>query len=141
MKTIEVIRVLTIVAFVLKSTVSMAQPDSVYIDNNTDSDTVLFAGSNEVQEKQALVLKHRNPYKFNPVQLVVPGTLIGVGIIGLESDWLKYQNKEIKEELQENLDRKFTIDDFSQYVPMAATYGLNLCGVKGKHGYGELTII
>lgn len=56
MKTIEVIRVLTIVAFVLKSTVSMAQPDSVYIDNNTDSDTVLFAGSNEVQEKQALVL-------------------------------------------------------------------------------------
>ena len=101
MKTIEVIRVLTIVAFVLKSTVSMAQPDSVYIDNNTDSDTVLFARSNEVQEKQALVLKHRNPYKFNPVQLVVPGTLIGVGIIGLESDWLKYQNKEIKEELQE----------------------------------------
>ena len=68
MKTIEVIRVLTIVAFVLKSTVSMAQPDSVYIDNNTDSDTVLFAGSNEVQEKQALVLKHRNPYKFNPVR-------------------------------------------------------------------------
>lgn len=141
MKTIEVIRVLTIVAFVLKSTVSMAQPDSVYIDNNTDSDTVLFAGSNEVQEKKALVLKHRNPYKFNPVQLVVPGTLIGVGIIGLESDWLKYQNKEIKEELQENLDRKFTIDDFSQYVPMAATYGLNLCSVKGKHGYGDLTII
>lgn len=141
MKTIEVIRVLTIVAFVLKSTVSMAQPDSVYIDNNTDSDTVLFAGSNEVQEKQALVLKHRNPYKFNPVQLVVPGTLIGVGIIGLESDWLKYQNKEIKEELQENIDRKFTIDDFSQYVPMATTYGLNLCGVKGKHGYGDLTII
>lgn len=56
-------------------------------------------------------------------------------------DWLKYQNKEIKEELQENIDRKFTIDDFSQYVPMAATYGLNLCGVKGKHGYGDLTII
>lgn len=60
----------------------------------------------------------------NPGQTVttlVPGTLIGVGIIGLESDWLKYQNKEIKEELQENIDRKFTIDDFSQYVPMAAT--------------------
>ena len=80
----------------------------------------------------------------NPGQTVttlVPGTLIGVGIIGLESDWLKYQNKEIKEELLENIDRKFTIDDFSQYVPMAATYGLKLCGVKGKHGYGDLTII
>lgn len=24
---------------------------------------------------------------------------------------------------------------------MAATYGLRLCGVKGKHGYGDMTII
>ena len=40
MKTIEVIRVLTIVAFVLKSTVSMAQPEILFIYNNTDSDTV-----------------------------------------------------------------------------------------------------
>ena len=50
MKTIEVIRVLTIVAFVLKSKVSMAQLDYVYIDNNKDSDTDLFAGSNDGQE-------------------------------------------------------------------------------------------
>ena len=81
------------------------------------------------------------PYKFKFLQLVVPGTLIGVGIIGLESDWLKIQNKEIREELQENIDRKLTIDDFTQYMPMAATYGLNLCGIKGKHDYGDLTII
>ncbi len=33
------------------------------------------------------------------------------------------------------------IDDFTQYAPMAATYGLNLCGIKRKHGYGDLTII
>ncbi len=33
------------------------------------------------------------------------------------------------------------MDDFTQYAPMTATYGLNLCGIKGKHGYGDLTII
>ena len=82
-----------------------------------------------------------NPYKFNILQLAIPSTLIGVGIIGLESDWLINQNKEIREELQENIDNKITIDDFSQYAPMVATYGLNLCGIKGKHGYGDLTII
>ena len=82
-----------------------------------------------------------SPYRFKPLQFVVPVTLFGVGLIGCESDWLKYQNKEIRDELQENIDSRFTIDDFSQYAPMVATYGLNLCGLKGKHGYGDLTII
>lgn len=81
------------------------------------------------------------PYKFKPVQLIVPATLIGVGVIGLESDWLKYQNREIREELQENIDHKLTIDDFSQYAPIAAVYGLDLFGVKGKHDAIDQTII
>lgn len=82
-----------------------------------------------------------NPYRFKPLQLLIPSTLFTVGLIGCESDWFQARNKEMRDELQENIDSKFTIDDFSQYAPMAATYGLNLCGIKGKHGYGDLTII
>ncbi|WP_044266592.1 phosphatase PAP2 family protein [Bacteroides timonensis] len=81
------------------------------------------------------------PYKFKPVRLIVPATLIGVGIIGLESDWMKYQNREMRDELQEDIDQKVSIDDFSQYAPMAAVYGLNLCGIKGRHGFADRTII
>lgn len=83
----------------------------------------------------------RNPYKFKPVRLIIPATLIGVGIIGLESDWMKYQNREMRDELQEDIDQKVSIDDFSQYAPMAAVYGLNLCGIKGRHGFADRTII
>lgn len=81
-----------------------------------------------------------NPYRFKPTQLIVPATLVGVGIIGLESDWLKYQNSEIREELQENIDHKLTIDDFSQYAPAAAVYALDLCGVRGRHDATDQTI-
>ncbi len=42
----------------------------------------------------------KSPYKFKPLQLVVPATLIGVGFIGLESDWGKFQNTETRDELQ-----------------------------------------
>lgn len=77
--------------------------------------------------------------KFNYPQLIIPVTLIGVGIIGLESDWLKYQNSEIKHELRENIDTKFTVDDFSQYIPMVSVYGLNLCGIKGRHSLKDRT--
>ena len=72
---------------------------------------------------------------------VVPALLIGTGLIGLESDWLKYQNHEIRNELQENIDRKMTLDDISQYMPMVAVYGLNLAGIKGKHNFRDRTMI
>lgn len=117
----------------------MAQTDSVCHDNTIISDSIPFVADNE--QGKSVIAMCSSPYKFKPLQLIVPGTLIGVGIIGLESDWLKFQNREIRNELQENIDHRLTIDDFTQYAPMAATYGLNLCGIKGKHGYGDLTII
>ncbi|MGN0282487.1 MAG: phosphatase PAP2 family protein [Prevotella sp.] len=82
-----------------------------------------------------------NPYKFKAVQLAVPTVLIGVGLIGLESDWLKYQNHEVRDELQENIDHRLSVDDFTQYAPMVAVYGLDLMGVKGKHRAVDKTII
>ena len=38
---------------------------------------------------------------FNYKPLIIPGVLIGYGIIGIESDQLKGWNSEIKEELNE----------------------------------------
>lgn len=133
-------RVLTVCFIILKSVICAAQTDSVNYDNVIISDSIPFIAENE-PGKSVCTPMCSSPYKFQPLQLIVPGTLIGVGIIGLKSDWLKYQNKEVRDELQENIDRKFTIDDFTQYTPMAATYGLNLCGIKGMHGYGDLTLI
>lgn len=82
-----------------------------------------------------------NPYRFNAWRLIVPSTLIGVGIVGLESHWIMNQNNEIRNELQENIDKRISIDDFSQYVPAAAVYGLNLYGVKGLHDTRGQTVI
>lgn len=36
----------------------------------------------------------------------------------------KYQNREIRDELWENIDGRLTVDDFSQYAPMVAAKGL-----------------
>ena len=84
---------------------------------------------------------NENPYRFRPTQLIIPGLLIGAGFIGLESDWLKYTNNETKDELQEHPHSKIGVDDFSQFAPLAAAYGLRLCGIKGQHDYVDLTII
>lgn len=79
--------------------------------------------------------------KFNYKALVIPTVLIGYGVIGLNSDQLLFFNSEIKNEVQEDIDLRFTIDDISQYVPMAATYGLDFAGIKSEHRFKDKLII
>lgn len=117
----------------------MAQRDTVSSEIMTD--TVPYVMGDKAEAVQRVLPVSADTYRFKPLQMIVPAALVGVGVIGLESDWLKYQNREIREELQENIDSKFTIDDFTQYLPTATAYGLRLCGVKGRHSYGELTVI
>lgn len=63
---------------------------------------------------------------FNYKQLIIPAVLIGYGVIGLESDQLKGCNAQIREEVQEDIDEKISIDDFSQYAPMVSVYTLKV---------------
>lgn len=85
--------------------------------------------------------KNDSTHKFKFKQLIIPTVLIGYGVIGIESDQLKLFNTEIKEEVNEDIDEKITIDDFSQYLPAASVYGLNAIGIKGKHNLKDRTII
>lgn len=85
--------------------------------------------------------KASNYIQFKPQALIVPTTLIAYGIIGIESDGLKYLNAEIQEEVYENIDEKTTIDDFSQFAPIAAVYAFNAAGIKGKNNFKDRTII
>lgn len=111
-------------------------------DDATDSTNMFSTCTvNDTTFMKRSKAKSNSPYKFRPAQLIVPAALIGVGAIGLESDWLKHQNHEIREELQENIDHKLTFDDFSQYAPIATIYGLDLFGVRGKHYVIDQTII
>ncbi|MEO8237179.1 MAG: phosphatase PAP2 family protein [Flavobacterium sp.] len=79
--------------------------------------------------------------KFNYKQLIIPGVLIGYGVIGIESDQLLGWNSDIREEVTEDIDEKITIDDFSQYTPAASVYILNAFGVEGKNNMRDRSVI
>jgi hypothetical protein len=78
---------------------------------------------------------------FNYKQVIIPAVFIGYGIVGLESGQIKGFNSGVSEEVTEDIDDKTSIDDFSQYAPMAAIYGLSALGVKGKNSTKDKTII
>ena len=69
-----------------------------------------FAFAQNVRDsivKDSVKVDFKNQLKFNYKQLIIPTALITYGIIGLESDQLKFFNSEIKEEVNEHIDQKF----------------------------------
>lgn len=82
-----------------------------------------------------------NPYKFKGTELIAPGVLLGIGIVGLENGWWKKVNREIRDDFQKNDHKNIIIDDYMQFLPAVASYGLKFCGVKGLHDLVDYTII
>jgi len=103
-------------------------------DPITQTDSVHFV-------KPSFVTDSILPYKFKYKQLIIPAALIGYGLVGMESDWLKGFNSEIREEMTEDIDQKISIDDFSQYAPAASVFALNAFGVKGKNSLRDQSLI
>ena len=98
----------------------------------------LTTQAQELPNKDTIVAKN---IKFNYKQLILPVGLMSYGFIGIESDAIKNFNSEIKEEVNEHIDKRITIDDFAQYAPAVAVYALNNIGIKGKNNLRDRSII
>lgn len=83
----------------------------------------------------------KNNLKFNYKQLIIPTVLIGYGIIGFDNPELLGFNDQVKKEVNEHIDDKVSIDDFTQYAPAATVYVVNNIGVPGKNNLKDRSII
>ena len=72
---------------------------------------------------------------------IIPSLLIAYGFTTIKSDGLSDINEEIKEEIwTENPHVPLHIDNYLQFLPAAAVYGLNIVGIKGKHDFIDRTV-
>jgi len=79
--------------------------------------------------------------KFHIKSLIFPVILISAGLVGVHSDWMESENHNISSGLTKRVKKDITIDNYTQYAPMLAVYGLNLVGIKGRHDFEDRTII
>lgn len=91
--------------------------------------------------KDSIKIDSKPQLKFNFKQVIIPAVCIGYGVWGLENHNIQLFNTEIREEVTEHIDEKFTIDDISQYTPAATALGLEAFGVKGKNRFKDKVII
>lgn len=80
-------------------------------------------------------------YHFNAKKLIVPATLITYGSLSLAIPALDNLNKSTQNELLEDNTKGNRFDNYTQYLPAVAVYGLNLAGIQGKHNFKDRTII
>jgi membrane-associated phospholipid phosphatase len=73
--------------------------------------------------------------------LILPALLIGYGFAQFSIDGIRDLDVKVREKV---VNASFThchLDDYLQFAPAAAVYGLNLAGVQGRHNFAERTII
>ncbi|ABQ07470.1 phosphatase PAP2 family protein [Flavobacterium johnsoniae] len=102
--------------------------------------TLLF--SQNIEADSSILSKTTNPaYQFSTKKLIIPTILVSYGVLSLMSDGLKTLNQSTRHESKEHILPGAKIDNYMQYAPAIAVYGLNLSGVKGKHNFKDRTII
>lgn len=80
-------------------------------------------------------------YHFKAKKLIIPAALITYGSLSLVIPQLDNLNKSTKNEILEDKTKGNNFDNYTQYLPAVAVYGLNLAGVEGKHNFRDRTII
>ena len=80
--------------------------------------------------------------KLRAVSFIIPAVLTGYGVLAIGDGPLTDLNYSTKNELQE--DRPFfksAIDNYAQYAPAAAVFGLQAFGIKGKNSVKDEAVI
>ena len=118
-----------------------AQTDSLRSDDVfrqiAASDTVAA----DIAPEEAETRKKDNPYRLRPAAVAVPAAMVAVGAAGVRSPWLKARNRAVRRGFQKSVHGKCTADDYLQYTPILAAYGLRAFGVRGRHDWVDKTII
>lgn len=78
------------------------------------------------------------PYKA----FLLPVTFVVYGIVSLHTDALQDVNETVKEKVYtERLPHKLPIDNYLQYAPTVAIYGLNAAGIHGINNFRDRTML
>lgn len=80
---------------------------------------------------------HNAPYS----KFIIPTALISYGLLTQGSSKLKRIDESTHHEITEHYQNNFPIDNYLQYAPYVAYYGLDLAGFKAKHNLPDRTIV
>lgn len=123
-----------------KSTLKLETSPPIY--NNLDIYSPAF-GDEQFNFTPEKLYKKKNSSLLNASysKFIIPAAMISYGVITRKSSSLQALDHSTHREVSEHLKVKIPIDDYSQYAPALAVYGLDLAGIKAKYNFRDRTII
>ncbi len=104
-------------------------PDSV-----KTVDSPLYEGASRLPENLE--------YRFNAKQLILPGSLIVTGTVGVYNGAFKKLNSKVKSEMTHLRGNcYFHADDYIQYIPAITYLAFGSIGIKSKHSFKERLVV
>ena len=86
------------------------------------------------------VMKTRGKNPPTVKSFIIPAVLVSYGLLSLSNNGIRTLDFSTKSEIQEDHPLfAHHLDNYLQYAPMVAVYGLNLAGVKGRHSIADQT--
>jgi hypothetical protein len=101
----------------------------------TELDDTLY--NKVIQLDSVLVKAPRMSFR----KIIVPATLVTAGIFSVGNGFIRHEDMRMRNELQEHIHQKFTVDNFTQYAPAAAVFSLKALGVKSSHTWKEQALV
>ena len=74
-------------------------------------------------------------------QFIIPSTLFGIGLIGLENKQIKRINTELRTFVNKNFDGSIHVDDYTQFAPTATILMMHAFGKKGVNKTTDVIFI
>ena len=84
---------------------------------------------------------HAVRYATPVSKLIIPAVCISYGALTQVSKPLQQFDKHIETEVRKHFTKCRHFDDFLQYAPVSAVYGLDFVGVKAKHNFRDRTFV
>lgn len=72
---------------------------------------------------------------------VIPAALISYGALARVNKSLKELDESTNHEVGEHVLKHIPFDDYTQYAPAIAVYGLDFAGIKAKHNFRDRTLV
>ncbi len=96
---------------------------------------------NTVDYYDSLEMSDLKHHQLSYKKLIVPASLITAGAISFAVPQLKEIDRDVRGEVNEHNLSNSKLDNYTQYVPAAMVYALNIAGFEGKHNFKERTIM
>ena len=101
---------------------------------------IFFTITCHSQQKVADSLPFQKEVSFKYSSLLLPTGLVSYGILGIKNDPVRKWDRDIRKSLDPN-GTKTSVDDYILFTPIAAAYGLDLAGIKGRNNMLDKSII